>query len=143
MPLDFIILDNDEIQLTFPPPTQIPALEAPVPLTARGFSTVNGAAVCVEGDELPPSLQSELPYTSGNFTTPGMGTLSLTLGATNKTQVAKDKNKAILLKGQTFTATFTVKSPAIQPGPSATPDPVSQKTVTAEFVTKNSVAKAE
>jgi hypothetical protein len=143
MALDYIILDTDEIQITIDPPTIVPALMAPVPLQASGFSTVNNMKVCVVGDELPPTLQAPLAYTSGAFSTPGMGTVSVTLAQANKTQSAKDQDKVMILKGQTFQAKFTVSSPAIQPGPSPVPDPVATKTGTAQFITKNTIAQAE
>src|ERR1700691_1240295 len=118
MALDYIILNNDMLQITIDPPTICPTLMAPVPLIGSGFSTVNDMAVCLEGDELPPSLPAPMAYTSGAFTTPGMGTVSVTLQSANKTQAATDTNKAMLLKGQTFQAKFSVTVPAMQPGPS-------------------------
>lgn len=143
MPLDYIILNNDMLQITLDPPAICPTLMAPVPLIASGLSTVNDMAVCLEGDELPPSLQAPMPYTSGAFTIPGMGTVSVTLQSANKTQVATDSGKAVLLKGQTFQAKFSVTVPAIQPGPAATPDPIATKSGTAQFITTNTLAQAE
>ena len=143
MALDYIILNNDMIQITIDPPTICPTLMAPVPLVASGFSTVNDMAVCLEGDELPPSLQAPMAYTSGAFSIPGMGTVAVSLASANKTQINTDTDKAMLLKGQTFQAKFSVTVPAMQPGPAPTPDPVATKSGTAQFITTNTLAQAE
>jgi hypothetical protein len=144
MALDYIICNNDMIQITPTPPMVCPSLSAPVPLVASGFSTVNNMAVCLEGDELPPALKSPVPYMSPPFVTPGMVSVSITLQPSNKTQVAQDSGKPMLLKGQTFQVKFSVQSPAMQPTPTGpVPDPVSQKMGTAQFITTNTIAQAE
>ena len=88
MPLDYIILDGDQIQITVTPPMLAPSLAAPLPLTASGFSTVNGKKVCIVGDELPTSLQNQtpVPYTTGGFSIPGTISVALTLQPPNQTQ---------------------------------------------------------
>jgi hypothetical protein len=141
--MDFIIQNGDQLMITITPPALVPALLAPVPLVASGFSTINGLAVCVEGDENPQSLQVPTPYTSPPYTVPGMGTVAVTLGASNKTSAATDQGKAILLKGSTMTAQFTVSVPAQMPPPVSTPDPLAAKTGTAVFITTNTLAQAE
>jgi Contractile injection system spike tip protein len=141
--MDFIIQNGDELMITITPPALVPALLAPVPLVASGFSTINGLAVCVEGDENPQSLQAPTPYTSPPYTVPGMGTVAVTLGPSNKTSVATDQGKAILVKGSTMTAKFTVSVPAQMPPPVSTPDPLATKTGTAVFITTNTLAQAE
>jgi hypothetical protein len=144
MALDYIICNNDMIQITPTPPMICPSLSAPIPLVASGLSTVNDMAVCLEGDELPPALKSPVPYMSGAFVTPGTVSVSITLQPTNKTQVAQDSGKPMLLKGQTFQVSFSVQSPAMQPTPTGpVPDPVAQKTGTAQFITTNTIAEAE
>lgn len=143
MALDYIIVNNDMIQITLEPPAVCPMLMGPVPLIASGSSTVNDMAVCLVGDELPPSLQAPMAYTSGAFTVPGMGTVSLTLQSANKTQMATDSEKAMLLKGQAFQAKFSVTVPAMQPGAVPTPDPVATKSGTAQFITTNTLGQAE
>jgi hypothetical protein len=143
MALDFIILNEDMIQITIDPPAVCPTLMAPVPLVASGSATVNDMPVCLVGDELPPALQAPMAYTSGAFTIPGMGTVSVTLESANQTQVATDSGKAMLLKGQTFQAKFSVTVPAMQPGAVPTPDPVATKSGTAQFITTNTLGQAE
>ncbi|MCG8417873.1 MAG: hypothetical protein MJE77_08015 [Proteobacteria bacterium] len=142
MPADFIITHGDMIRITIMPPTVVPALMAPVPLVASSSDMkANMMLVCLEGDELPPSLQAPLTYMSPPYVTPGTGTLSLTLTPTNTTMKTKN-GSPILIKGSPFTAEFQVVSPAIQPGPAPVPDPVSKKTGIAEFITTNARAKA-
>jgi hypothetical protein len=141
--VDFIILNGDMLQITLAPPTIAPPLMPPTPLIASGFSTVNGMAVCIEGDELPQSLQAPVPYTCPPFVVPGMGTVAVTLAPTNKTSISSDGGKPMLLKGSSFQATFTVTVPAQMPPPVSTPDPVAQKTGTAAFITTNVLAQAE
>lgn len=140
---DFIICNNDMIQITLDPPTVAPMLAAPVPLVASGLSKVGEVAVCLKGDELPQSLQAPMPYVCAPYTIPGMGTVAVTLAASNTTQHAKDSDTAMLLKGGSFQAKFTVTVPAQMPPPASTPDPVATKTGTALFITTNAVATAE
>jgi hypothetical protein len=138
MPDDFIIVTGDMIQVTIAPPTIVPQLAAPVPLVGSGQNVmVGGKLVCVEGDELPASLKGPLPYTSPPFVTPGTGTLEITLAPNNKT-AQTENGKKILVKGATFTARFTVQTPAQQPTPGGpVPDPVAVKQGTAQFITTN------
>lgn len=143
MPADFIIKTGDMIRITIPPPTVVPPLAAPIPLTGTSANMkVNNMAVCLEGDELPPTLKAPLPYTSPPFVTPGTGTVSVTLTPMNKTLKTKNQ-KAILIKGTPFMAEFTVMAPAMQPTPvGPVPDPVAKKPGMAEFVTTNVTVKA-
>ncbi|MFO0615916.1 MAG: hypothetical protein U0414_25195 [Polyangiaceae bacterium] len=141
---DVIVVDGDKIQITIDPPTLVPDLVAPVALVANGFSKINDKKVCIEGDELPPSLKVPLMYTSPPYVTPGMGTVTLTLKSGNKSRVSKDKEKKMLLKGQTFDAKFEVKSPAQQPSPTGpVPDSNTSYSGTAQFISANKLAKTE
>jgi len=74
---------------------------------------------------------------------PGMGTVAVTLESANLTTAATDSGKAIILKGSTFQAKFSVTVPAQMPPPVSTPDPLSTKTGTAMFITMNTLAQAE
>lgn len=139
-----IVTNGDQIQVTILPPAVVPPLAAPVPLVATGFASVDGRAVCVEGDELPPALRGVLPYTSPPFVVPGAGKLSVTLGGSNKSAVASDNDKAMLLVGQTFQAKFEVQVPAQQPTPGGpVADPTPQYSGTARFLSTDRVAEGE
>jgi hypothetical protein len=140
---DFIIKTGDMVQVTIPPPAVIPALEAPVPLTGSSQNVmVNDSPACLVGDELPVAISEPLPYTAPPFTNPGTGTLTLTLLPDNQT-IQTSNGAAVLIKGQQFTALFTVETPATQTTPAGpVPDPVLTKPGTAEFITTNETVKA-
>jgi hypothetical protein len=135
---DFIIKTNDMIQITITPPAIVPMLMAPVPLIGTGTTVmVSNVPICLQGDELPPSLKAPMPYTSPPFVTPGMGTLSIMLAPLNLSKKTQN-GKPIILKGATFQASFAVSSPAMQPTPAGpVPDPVMTKPGTCQFITTN------
>jgi hypothetical protein len=143
MPADFVMRTGDMIQVTITPPTIVPMLMAPVPLVGSSTNlVVVGAPCCLEGDELPPTLKSPMPYTAPPFVIPGTGTLQLTLMPTNTSLLTKN-GKKILIKGQQFIAKFNVQTPAQQPTPAGpVPDPVAVKPGTAQFITTNMTTKA-
>jgi hypothetical protein len=143
VPDDYIIVTGDMIQVTITPPAIVPQLLAPVPLVGSSQNVmVANMPICLEGDELPAALKGPLPYTAPPFVTPGTGTLEITLLPTNKT-MQSENGKKILIKGTTFTAKFTVKTPAQQPTPAGpVPDPVAVKPATAQFITTNVQVKA-
>jgi hypothetical protein len=142
---DVMIVDNDQIQITIDSPTVVPALMAPVSLQASGFTKVSDNKVCIEGDEIPPSLKSPLMYMNPPYVVPGTGKVSVTLKDANKTSVTTDDgDKKILLKGSTFDAKFDVQSPAkMPPNSGSTPDPNSSYSGTAQFISTNTLSKAE
>jgi hypothetical protein len=135
---DFVIKTNDMIQITITPPEIVPQLMAPIPLIGTGTTVMVGnVPVCLQGDELPPSLMAPMPYTSPPFVTPGMGTLSIILAPNNLTMKTV-QGKPMLLKGATFQASFAVSAPAMQPTPGGpVPDPVMTKPGTCQFITTN------
>jgi len=135
---DFIIKTNDMIQFTVPPPALIPMIAAPVPLIGTGTTvTIGNVPICLQGDELPPTLQSPMPYTAPPFVTPGMGTLTVMLLPTNLSMKTM-QGKPMILKGATFNAMFNVSAPAMQPTPGGpVPDPLMVKPLTCQFVTTN------
>ncbi len=143
MPDDFVIVTGDMIQVTITPPAIVPQLMAPVPLIGTSQKVVlGGKPICLEGDELPPSLKAPMPYTAPPFVIPGTGTLEIKLMPTNKT-IQTDNGKKILIKGATFVAKFNVQTPAQQPTPGGpVPDPVAVKPGTAQFITTNVQVKA-
>ena len=140
---DFIIKTNDQIQFTVPPPTLIPMIAAPVPMIGTGTQvTVANVPICLQGDELPPTLKAPMPYTAPPFVTPGMGTLTIMLMPTNLSKQTQN-GKPIILKGSTFQCSFAVQSPAMQPTPAGpVPDPVMTKPGTCTFITTNINVKA-
>jgi Contractile injection system spike tip protein len=135
---DFIIKTNDMIQITITPPAVVPMLMAPVPLIGTGTTVMVGnVPICLQGDELPPTLKAPMPYMSPPFVTPGMGTLTIMLMPDNLS-LQTQNGKPIILKGATFQASFAVSAPAMQPTPAGpVPDPVMTKPGTCQFITTN------
>jgi hypothetical protein len=137
-----VLVTGDMLQITMPMmgTAIMPMAAAPVPLVGSSSKTlVGGKPACLEGDELPPPLQSSMPYMSPPFVTPGTGTFSLILLPTNKSSMLKESGKAVLLKGTVFQAKFQVASPAMMPAPPGppVPDPVMVKMGPAQFITMN------
>jgi hypothetical protein len=104
--------------------------------------TIAGSAACLQGDELPASIQGPLTYTSPPYVTPGTGSIQIILAPSNLTATTPN-GKAMLLKGQTFQAIFQVQSPAMMPTPAGPqPDPLMVKMGTAQFITTNATVTA-
>ncbi len=141
---DFLIKTGDFIQVQIPPPAIVPLLMAPVPLIGTGMTVlVNSQPVCLQGDELPPTLKVPLVYTAPPFVTPGMGTLMVTLTPANLSLRTSCAGKPALIKGATFVAQFSVTVPAMQPTPvGPVPDPLAVKPGTAQFITTTMNAQA-
>lgn len=147
MATDVVIIDGDKISFSFttPPsgPPTIPAVSSPVSLTGTGFTTVNDKAVCLDGDELPTSLQVPLVYSTSTYSVPGQGTLTVTLNANNKTSIFTDNDSKVLLNGSAFQAKFEVTSPATLSSTPFTPDPTPSYSGTASFISTNTLVEAE
>lgn len=141
---DFIVRTGDMLQVTIPPPAVVPMLEAPVPMVGTGTTVMAaGPAICLEGDQIPPTVRGPLPYTAPPFVTPGTGTLQLVIAPPANLTTKTLNGKPILLKGTTFQAVFQVESPAMQPTPAGpVPDPLLVKTGTAQYITTNTTVLA-
>jgi Contractile injection system spike tip protein len=140
---DFIIKTGDQIKITIPPPAIVPMLQAPVPLIGTGNMVMeSNKPICLQGDELPPTLKAPMPYTAPPFVTPGMGTLQIILMPNNLTMLTQN-GKPIIIKGATFQAIFNVSAPAMQPTPAGpVPDPLMVKPGTAMFITTTVMTQA-
>jgi len=145
-PTKLLIANGDQIQIMLNPPCISPPLVPPLPLVGSGLSTVNDQPVCVEGDEYPPAIANNtpVPYMSPPYVVPGTGTVKITLAGGNKTSIAKDKDKKMLLKGTTFQVELDVQSPAMMPTPAGPqPDPMPKHTGTAMFITTNAIIESD
>ena len=143
MPADFIIRSGDMIQITIPPPAIVPMITAPVPMVGTSKDMCGNMPMCLQGDELPPTIRGPLPYTAPPFVTPGTGSLQIILLPTNLTILTNNGGKPIIIKGATFQAIFNVQAPAMQPTPGGpVPDPLLVKPGTAQFITTNVLTKA-
>jgi hypothetical protein len=136
---DFVIMDGDTLSVNFGAAVILQA-QGPKPLSgsSRDFFIKN-SAVCLRGDEIPPSLKGPLDYIEGAYSNPGQGTLAV---SPKTTTVLKDGGIALLLKGTQFDATFTVSKPATTTTTPPVPDPVASKRGMASFATRNDILTA-
>jgi hypothetical protein len=113
---DYILIDGDTVLFM---PNFGAAIVIPQPGTLKGSGpgTMNGKKICVEGDEKNVSVPGCV-YMTPQYCIPGVGTLKVdALASDQKATKTQTGNKAVLLKGGTFTAKFEVQSPAQQPTP--------------------------
>lgn len=144
---DLILIQGDTVIFS---PTFTPALVTVKPGTLEGSgpAAIGGKKICVEGDESKVAVMA-CPYTTPQYTIPGMGTLKISaLAANQKATKTKTGGKAVLLKGGTFTAAFEVQSPAQQPVPPPaagppTPDTLTQYSGNGTFAPSNTTVMAE
>ncbi len=140
--MDFIIITGDQaiFEASFPPATVVPM---PGTMVGSAQAQVNMVAACVEGDESSVIVPG-VAYTAGNYTVPGVGTLSIESLASD--QVAEKGNSggtAFILKGSQFRAKFEVSMPATDVSSSApVPDSTTSYSGSGSFVTTNAVSQA-
>ncbi len=138
--MDFTLVTGDQVifATSFPPATVI---APPGILTGTGRATVNGAIVCVQGDEASAMVAAAAYFTPA-FPTPGVGTLRITsLAADQISTKATSGGRAALLRGGRFQAQLQVLAPAVNPG-SGVPDPVPIYLGSGSFMTTNVKAQA-
>jgi Contractile injection system spike tip protein len=117
--------------------TEGKAIFSPGFLIGSGRAKIQNRIVCVEGDE----KKILCSYTSPPHVIPGTGILKMNqLPASNKAKKVKSGGKAVLLKGSTFEAKFTVITPALQPIPPK-PDKNKEYKGRLTFMTTNIRAK--
>ena len=134
---DYVLIDGD--QAIFMPVfgaamviVQAGALEA------SGPATVGGKKWCVDGDEGSVSVKGCV-YTTSSHSIPGTGTLEISALASDQVATkTANGGKAALLVGSSFTAKFSVQSPAQQPSSPPIPDPTPEYSGSGTFVTTNS-----
>ncbi|APR88501.1 hypothetical protein A7982_13850 [Minicystis rosea] len=138
-----ILIDGDKAIFfhTFGPALVLPR---PGELKGSGPATLDGKKICVEGDEGKVSV-ANCSYVKPGYSIPGKGTLKIAaLGSDQKAKKTKTGDKAVLLKGTTFEATFEVQNPAKQP-PKGPGPPIPDATATYDgkgmFTTTNKIFK--
>lgn len=136
--MDYVLIDGDmaNFQPTFGAATVV---VRPGTLTASGPATASGKKICIVGDEKSVSVPGCV-YTTPSHSIPGTGTLEIaSLAGDQQAQKTSTGSTKVMLVGSSFTAKFTVQSPAQQPAPPGppVPDPMSQYTGTGTFVTTN------
>jgi hypothetical protein len=138
--MDYVILSNDQAIFE---PAFTPAIVVPRPGVITGSATdrSGGRTACAVGDEASVIVPG-VAYTSGGFTTPGVGTLTiLALGPDQQARQTTSGGRALILKGSQFRAQFQVNAPAVNPN-SGVPDAVPIYFGTGHFVTTNTVWQA-
>jgi hypothetical protein len=139
---DFVLIDGDQVVFL---PAFSPAIVVVQPgkLAGSGPATINGKAICVDGDESKVSVPG-CTYMTPSHPIPGTGTLKIAaLAGNQKATKTKTGGKPVLLKGAMFTAKFEVQSPAQQPTPTGpVPDGSPQYSGQGQFVTTNTKVSA-
>ena len=138
---DYILISGDTAMFkpSFGAATVVPQ---PGILSGTGSATVNGKAVCIQGDEANVIVPG-VTYMAPPYVMPGVGELSIDSLASDQIATKTTSNgTAVLLKGGDFNAKFEVRSPAMQPtvaGP--VPDSTPQYSGNGSFVTTNTKAQ--
>ena len=139
---DLVLMDGDQVVFL---PAFSPAIVIVQPgkLAGSGPATLNGKAICVDGDETKVSVPG-CAYMTPSHPIPGTGTLKIAaLAGNQKATHTQTGGKLVLLKGAMFTAKFEVQSPAQQPTPGGpVPDGSPQYSGQGQFVTLNSKVSA-
>lgn len=136
---DLILIDGDKANF-LPNFGAAVVVVRPGDLSGSGPATLNGKSLCVEGDETQVSVPG-CTYVTPQYSIPGTGTLKIAELASDQVATkTKTGDKAVLLKGSTFTAKFEVQSPAQQPPPgpgSPIPDATAEYSGSGTFTTTN------
>lgn len=139
---DLVLMDGDQV-LFLPAFGAAIVVVQPGKLAGSGPATLNGKAVCVDGDESKVSVPG-CAYMTPSHPIPGTGTLKIAaLAGNQKATHTHTGGKAVLLKGAMFTAKFEVQSPAQQPTPGGpVPDGSPQYSGQGQFMTLNTKVSA-
>ncbi|MBL9007647.1 MAG: hypothetical protein JNJ46_25545 [Myxococcales bacterium] len=136
---DFILVDGDKVLflLMF---GQAMVWGPSGKLKGSGPGTLNGKKICVVGDEESVEV-ANCGYLTSQYCIPGKGTVKIdSLASNQKARKTRTGQKAVLLKGNLFSAVFSVQTPAKQPPPgpgSPIPDPTTEYFGQGMFSTTN------
>ena len=137
---DFILINDDDVLFDSTFGAAVVDVR-PGTIKASGPGTLKSSRFCVTGDEATVAVQCT--YLTATHSTKGSGMLKIDMLAGN--QIATKTNtgdKPVLLKGGVFKARFEVLTPATQPPPANTTDPMVVHYGTGRFATKNDKFKA-
>ncbi len=134
---DLVLMDGDQV-LFLPAFGPAVVVVQPGRLAGSGPATIDGKALCVDGDESKVSVPG-CAYITPSHPIPGTGTLKIAaLAGNQKATQTQTGGKLVLLKGAMFTAKFEVQSPAQQPTPGGpVPDGSPQYSGQGQFLTTN------
>jgi hypothetical protein len=138
---DYVLIDGDKAMFnpTFGAATVV---VQPGTITGSGPATLTDKKLCIDGDEKSVSVKG-CSYVTASHPIPGTGTLEIaSLAGDQKATKTSTGSTKVLLLGSTFTASFSVQSPAKQPtagGP--VPDASPKYSGTGKFMTTNTKLK--
>lgn len=127
---DLVVVDGDRLAL---PPlfgNCTVSVTNPIIRAHHGGLFIKGKRVCVLKDADRKTLKLAATYFQGAFVT--LGTGEVTLQVNSAAQRSYVQGEPLLLKGDTFTAVFTVQMPAMNPV-NGTPDQTKEVTTTGSF----------
>lgn len=138
---DFVLVDGDQA-LFKPKFGAATVVVMPGKLKASGPLKIGGKKACVSGDESSVSVKG-CSYSAPPYATPGVGTLEIvSLAGDQLAPASKTGGSQLMVKGSSFTASFSVVTPATQPSTPPTPDPQVKYSGSGSFQTVNSKMKA-
>ena len=110
---DLVLIDGD--QAVFDPGFGLATVVVrPGRLPGNGPTTLAGQRLCVVGDEARVSVRGCM-YMTSQYSIPGVGTLEIAaLADDQKARKTRSGRTPVLLVGRSFTAKFTVETPAQQ-----------------------------
>jgi len=136
---DYVLIDGDQAMF-LPNFGAAIVVVQPGKMAGSGPTTVGDKKVCVDGDESSVAVRGCM-YMTPQYSIPGTGTLEIdSLAGDQKASKTKSGGTPVLLVGSTFTAKFTVQSPAQQPPPGPgppIPDATTEYSGSGSFVTTN------
>lgn len=135
-----VIVDNDVLNIPLSFGTRVVTLTAPAIIKAGGHSIINGKKVCIQGDET--LIQLPAVYIVEDKVG-GAGIVTIKLGDDQVAKTCKDSEKALILAGTTFTATFTPKKPAQSPPPANVADSSAPSDISGTFTPSQTFVTAD
>jgi len=136
---DYVLLDGDQA-VFLPSFGAATVVVQPGKLAGSGPATLGDKKLCVDGDEASVAVRGCI-YMTPQHSIPGTGTLEISaLAGDQKASKTRSGDTLVLLVGSTFTAQFTVQSPAQQPPPgpgSPIPDAMTIYSGSGSFITTN------
>ncbi len=140
---DYTMIDGDTVQF-LPNFGAAIVVVQPGTLQGSGPATLEGKALCVEGDEQNVSVPGCM-YITPQYSIPGTGTLSIdSLADDQLARKTQTGGTPLVLKGGQFNAKFEVQSPAQQPTPGGpVPDANPSYSGNGMFITSNAKFKGD
>ncbi|SFU61200.1 hypothetical protein [Xenorhabdus koppenhoeferi] len=106
-----IVTDGDMLQFDFNFGNRQVTPSSPAKISGTGHAQVNGKKVCILGDE--QQVRVSATYITATHTTSGTGTITISALDSNQQALQCTSGKALIIKGQKFTAMFTPQLPAM------------------------------